>query len=88
MNITSFLATAVKLQCIKKPGRDFLTGPVAIGQGVNDFKLKEGRVRLDIRKKIFTRVVKYWNRLLREVIGVPFLETFKCRLHVVLGNLI
>lgn len=35
MNITSFLATtAVKLQCIKKPGRDFLTGPVAVGQEV------------------------------------------------------
>ncbi|PKU37072.1 hypothetical protein llap_12624 [Limosa lapponica baueri] len=27
----------------------------------NDFKLKEGRFRTDIRKKIFMRVVKHWG---------------------------
>ncbi|KFQ80284.1 hypothetical protein N337_02201, partial [Phoenicopterus ruber ruber] len=55
----------------------------------NDFKLKEGRYRLDIRKKFFTmRVVKHWHRLPREVVEAPSLETFKVRLDGALSNLI
>ena len=34
------------------------------------------------------RVVKHWNRLPREVVDVPTLETFKVRLHGPLNNLI
>jgi len=57
----------------------------------NDFKLKESRFRLDIRKKSFTvRVVRLpvRNRLHREVVGAPFLEMFKARLDRALSNLI
>ncbi|KFQ87821.1 hypothetical protein N337_01400, partial [Phoenicopterus ruber ruber] len=55
----------------------------------NGFKLKEGRYRLEIRKKFFTmRVVKHWNRLPREAVEAPSLEAFKVRLDGALGNLI
>jgi len=55
----------------------------------NDFKLKEGGCRLDIRKKFFTvRMVKHWNSLPKEVADAPSLETFKARLDGALSNLI
>jgi len=68
-------------------GKIFSSGLVAIGQGA--MALRESRFRLDIRKKFFTiRMVKHWNRLPREVVEAPSLETFKARLDGALSNLV
>ncbi|KFR10352.1 hypothetical protein N306_14609, partial [Opisthocomus hoazin] len=55
----------------------------------NGVKLREGRFRLDIRKKFFTmRVVKHWHRLPREVVDAPSLGTSKARLDGALSSLV
>ncbi|KFQ94449.1 hypothetical protein Y956_06116, partial [Nipponia nippon] len=55
----------------------------------NGFTLKEGRFRLDMRKKFFTmRVVRHWHRLPREAVDAPSLEVFKARLDGALSNLV
>ena len=55
----------------------------------NGFKLKDGRFRLDMRKKSFTaRIVRHWHRFPREVLDAPFLEIFKVRLDQALGSLV
>ena len=53
----------------------------------NGFKPKEGRFRLDIRKKSFiVRVVRHWNRLPWDAVDALSLEAFKARLDHALGN--
>ena len=56
------------------------------GDGV---KPRQGRFRIDIRRKFFTqRVMTHWNRLPKEVVDAPSLEAFKARLDVALGILV
>ena len=44
---------------------------------------------MDIKKESFTvRAVRHWNRLPRDVVDAPSLETFKVRLGQALDNLI
>ncbi|KAK4821798.1 hypothetical protein QYF61_003827 [Mycteria americana] len=73
----------------KKDGDKFFSSACCDRTRGNGFKPKEGRFRLDIRKKFFTmRVVKHWNRLPREVVDAPSLAAFKVRLDRALSNLI
>jgi len=72
----------------KKDGESLFTKVCSDRTRGNGFKLKEGRFKSDIRKKFFTmRVVRHWNRLLREDVGAPSLELFKAMLDRALSNL-
>jgi len=51
------------------------------------FKLKDVDFR-DLEKMFYNRVVRQWNRLSREVVDVPSLETFRVRWDGVLSRLI
>ena len=77
------------LKRVYKKEKDRLLSRVCCGRtSGNGFKLKEGRLRLDIRKKFFIiRVVRHWRRLSREVVDAPSLETAKVRLDGALSNL-
>ena len=73
----------------KKAGEGLFTRACSDRTRGNGFKLKEGRFRLDIRKKFFTvRMVRHWHRLPREAVDAPSLEVFKARLDGALSNLI
>ena len=55
----------------------------------NGFKLRQGRFRLDMRRKFFTqRVMRHWNRLPKEAVDAPSLQASKARLDVALGSLV
>jgi len=73
----------------KKAGEELFTKACSNRTGGNGFKLREGRFRLDIKKKFFIlRVVRHWHRLPREVVNAPSLEVFKARLDGALSNLV
>ncbi|KFW00978.1 hypothetical protein N326_11492, partial [Eurypyga helias] len=53
------------------------------------FKIKEGRFKLDMRKKFLRdMVVRHQDKLPREAVDAPSLEVFKARLDEVLSNLV
>ncbi|KAK4818505.1 LOW QUALITY PROTEIN: hypothetical protein QYF61_014318 [Mycteria americana] len=54
----------------------------------NVMKLRQGKFRLDIRKRFLTeRVVAHWNRLPREAVMAPSLSEFKKRLDNALSHM-
>jgi len=73
----------------RKDGEGLFTRVCSDRTKGNVCKLKEGRFRLDIRKKFFTmRVVRHWNRFSREAVDVCLLAVFKARLDGALSNLV
>jgi len=55
----------------------------------NSFRLKKGRLRLDVKGKFFAKsVVRCWHRLPREAVDAPSLEGFKARVDGALGSLV
>jgi len=73
----------------KKAGEGPFAGAYSDRTRGDGFKLKEGRFRLDIRKKFFTlRVVRPWHGLPREAVAAPSLAVFKARLDGALSNLV
>lgn len=73
----------------KKEGGWLFTLPDSNKTRGNSFKTKQERLSLDVGKKFFTeRVVRYWNKLPRKIVGAPSLAVFKAMLDGVLSNLI
>ena len=76
-------------EAYKQEGKRLLMRVVSDSTRGSGFKLRQGRFRVDIRRKFFTqRVVTHWNRLPKEVVDAPSLEAFRTSLNVALGSLV
>jgi len=73
----------------KKAGEGLFTRVCSDRTSGSGFKLKEGRFRLELRKKFFTmRAVRQWYMSPREAVDAPSLEVFKTRLDGALSSLV
>jgi len=73
----------------RKDGEGLFTRVCSDRTRENGSKLKEGRFRLDIRKKFFPmRVVRPWPRMPREAVAAPSLAVLKARLDGALSTLV
>jgi len=76
-------------QAYKKAGVELLIMVCGDRTSSNGLKLKEGRFRLDVRKKFLSlRVVRPWHRLPGEAVAAPSPAVLKARLDGTLSNLV
>ena len=73
----------------RKDGEGLLIRECSDRMRGNCFKLKEGRLRLGLKKKFFTmKVMRRWNMLPKEAVDASSLAVFKARLDGALSNLV
>ena len=70
-------------------GADLFSVINSDGTQGNGIKLRQGKFRVDIRKKFFIyRVVTHWNRLPRDIVTAPSLSEFNKHLDCALSHMV